>query len=146
MRIPRSALQSMIFVCLSFSCSATTCIGLKKFNVRQVCGQVRTVTGDEIPDAIIQVTRNGDSGAAVRTQSDHAGNFSFSRLDGGEYTIRVDVRGFHTASQEFEIRRPMRKARSCSQPLLVRMQVADGCSSVAKVRGKDVKKINAQTH
>jgi hypothetical protein len=79
-------------------------------------------------------------------QSDHEGNFSFGRLDEGEYAIRVDVRGFHIASQEFEIRRPMKDVQSCSHPLLVLMQVADGCSSVAKARAKDVKKINAQTH
>jgi len=79
-------------------------------------------------------------------QGDHEGNFSFGRLNEGEYAIRVDVRGFHTASQEFEIRRPMKDVQSCSHLLLVLMQVADGCSSVAKVRAKDVKKINAQTH
>ena len=135
-----------ILICLPLFCSATTCIGLKKFKVRQVCGQVRTVTGDEIPDAIIQVTRNGDSSARARMQSDHEGNFSFGRLDGGEYVIRVDVGGFHTASQEFEIRRPIKHEQSCTHPLLVSMQVANGCSSVAKVRAKDVKKINAQTH
>jgi hypothetical protein len=104
------------------------------------------VTGDEVPDANIQIKKNGDSSAAARIQSDRDGNFSFGRLDEGEYAIQVDVRGFHTASQEFEIRRPMKDVQGCSHPILVSMQVADGCSSIAKVRAKDVKKINAKTH
>lgn len=132
-------------VCQPFLCSATTCIALKKFKIRQVCGQIQTVMGDQVPDAMIQVVKNGDSSASSRMQSDPEGYFRFGRLDEGEYTIRVEVGGFHPASQEFEVRRPMKEMQSCSHPLLVLMQVA-GCSSVAKVRTKDLKKINAQTH
>ena len=136
----------MLVIGLSFSCSATTCIALKKLKVRQVCGQVRTVTGDVIPDATIQVTKKGNPDSAPRAQSDSAGNFSFARLDVGDYVIQVDVRGFHSAAQELEVRRPRKQTESCGQPLLVLMQVAGGCSSIAKIRRREVKKTNAETH
>jgi Carboxypeptidase regulatory-like domain len=121
----RSTLPAMLVICLSFSGSATTCIALKKFKVRQVCGQVQTVLGDVITDATVHVIKKGNPDTTARVESDNSGNFTFGRLDEGEYTIQVDVRGFHSASQEVEIRQPRRQTQECGHPLIARMQVAD---------------------
>ena len=145
MNAARSPLLMMVVICLSFSSSATTCVMLKKFKVRQVCGQVQTVLCDVIPDATVQITKKGNPQTAERAQSDSAGNFRFGRLDEGEYSIQVEVRGFHSVAQEFEIRHPKAQTLDCRHPLVVLMQVAGGCSSVEKVRRKDIKTINAQT-
>ena len=136
----RATALAMLVIWLVCSCSATTCIELKKFKVRQVCGQVQTVVGDVIPDATIQVTKKGNPDSAVRAETDSAGNFSFARIDEGEYSIRVDVRGFHSVSQEFEIERAVKRVQGCSHPLVVLMEVADGCSSISKVGKKSLRK------
>ena len=142
----RSTLLALFVIGLSFSCAATTCIALKEFKVRQVCGQVQTVRGDVVPDATIQVTKKGNSETATRLESDKRGNFAFGQLDEGEYVIQVDVRGFHSVAQDFEIRRPIKRIHSCEHPLIALMQVAGGCSSVAKVRREKLRKTIAQTN
>jgi carboxypeptidase family protein len=129
-------LQAILVVGLSASCSATTCIALKKFKVRQVCGQVVTPAGDVIPDATVQVRKKGES-MALSTHTDTDGNFKFDRIFEGEYEIEVDVPGFRSALQEFEVARP-KKAGRCVRPLVALMHVGGGCSSVAKTARKNI--------
>ena len=114
-------------------------MALKKFKVRRVCGPIQAVQGDVLPDAMVQITMRGRPNTAVRVPSDDARNFKFGWLDQGEYQIQVDVRGFHSASQEFEIRHSEKETHQCGHPLGVLMQVADGCSSVAKAGRKYLK-------
>lgn len=144
---PRWFLAAIFIVALSISARATTCIALKKFKVRQVCGRVQTGLGDVIPNAAIQVTKKGRPDTAVRMQTDGGGNFTFRRFDEGEYEIQVETYGFRSVSQEFELRRPMKEGRQCDRPILVTMQLAGGCSSVAKAQTKTIDSVNnAQTH
>jgi carboxypeptidase family protein len=104
---------------LSVSSSATTCIALEKFKVRQVCGQVQAPLGDVIANATLRVITKGRPDNAVRTQTDNVGDFGFSHIDEGEYEIQVEADGFRPVGQEFEMRRPkrwagMQSSSSCS--------------------------------
>jgi hypothetical protein len=133
-------MSAMVVIVLSLSSSATTCIQLKKFRVRQVCGQVQTVVGDVVPNASLRVQKPGTGDVIAQAQTDRKGNFLFDSLSAGSYEIVVDVAGFHIALQDFELTYPMKSVGRCEQPILALMRVADGCSSVAKVRLKEIKR------
>jgi len=119
----------IVFAMSTFPLRATTCIQGKRFKVRQVCGKVRDWQGVEIPDASVQVKRTGQTQAFAEVQTASDGSFSIADVPSGDYEIRIKLRGFWDASQDFQVDRP-RTSATCTQPIRVVMKVAGQCSYV----------------
>jgi len=64
-----------------------------------VTGTVADKTGAVIPDAVITAT-NGATGITTTTKSTGAGDFNFSNLDPGIYTVTTTAKGFEKLSQK----------------------------------------------
>jgi Carboxypeptidase regulatory-like domain len=109
--------------------SATTCIQGKQFKVRQVCGKVRDWQGVEIPNASVQLKRQGQGQAFAEVQTASDGSFAIADVPSGDYEIRVALKGFWNASQDFQVDHP-RKSAACSRPIRVVMKVAGQCGYV----------------
>jgi hypothetical protein len=108
---------------------ATTCIAGKKLKIRQVCGQVRDAGGAEIPNAKVQVTRQGQGGIVAEAQTAADGTFALPGIASGDYEIRITFAGFWDASQDFQLTR-LAKGAGCSHPIRVVMKPAGSCSYV----------------
>ncbi len=119
----------IVFVLLTTSSFATSCVRGKKFKIRQVCGQVRDAYGAEIPDATVQLTRNGQAEIVAEDRTAADGRFALRGLASGDYEIRIKYAGFWDASQDFQLIRPAKGTR-CSHPIRVVMKPAGSCSYV----------------
>jgi hypothetical protein len=119
----------IILVLLTGSSFATSCVWGKKFKIRQVCGQVRDAYGAEIPDATVQLSRQGQEEVVKEAQTAADGTFSLPNIASGNYVIRIKSAIFWDASQDFQLTRPAKGAR-CSHPIRVVMKPAGSCSYV----------------
>jgi Carboxypeptidase regulatory-like domain len=119
----------ILFVLLASSAFATSCVWGKKFKVRRVCGQVKDVYGGEIPNATVQLTRQGRAEIVGEAQTAADGMFALDGIASGDYEIRIKYAGFWDASQDFRVVRPAR-VKTCSQPIRVVMKPAGSCSYV----------------
>jgi hypothetical protein len=119
----------IIFVLLTTSSFATSCVWGKKFKIRQVCGQVKDAYGAEIPDATVQLMRKGQAEIVAEAHTAADGMFALRGLESGDYEIRIKNAGFWDASQDFQLIRPA-KGTVCSHPIRVVMKPAGSCSYV----------------
>jgi hypothetical protein len=108
---------------------ATTCIAGKSFKVRQVCGQVKDFSGAAIPDASVELTKQGESQAIFTEQSDSDGKFHFRHVPDGDYEVRLKYKIFSDVAQPFSVRRS-RDENTCPRPIRVLMKVAGQCGYV----------------
>jgi hypothetical protein len=108
---------------------ATTCVAGRSFKVRQVCGQVKDFSGVAIPDASVELTKDGESQAVFTEQSDSDGKFHFRHVPDGDYELRVKYKIFWDVAQPFSVRRS-RDENTCSRPMRVEMKVAGQCGYV----------------
>jgi hypothetical protein len=122
------ALLAALFA-ITTSSFATTCIWGSKFKTRKVCGVVRDSEGVEIPDASIQIEKPDTQAVIAKTKSHADGSFVLPDVTGGYYVLRVKLKGFWDASQNFRLQHPS-KARGCSHPIRIVMKPAGFCSSV----------------
>jgi len=129
-RIGRQEVASLIvFVFLTSSLFATSCVWGKKFKIRQVCGQVKDAYGAEIPDATVQLKRKGQAEIVAESQTAANGTFVLRGIASGDYEIRIKYAGFWDASQDLQLTRPA-KGTGCSHPIHVVMKPAGSCSYV----------------
>ena len=71
----------------------TTCTGAQEITGRLV-GTVVDASAAAVPDANVSAT-NQDTGIVTKTKTDGQGNFVFSTLPPGLYTIRVEIGRAH---------------------------------------------------
>jgi len=126
---PHYVALAIVFLLLTDSSFATSCVWGKKFKVRQVCGQVKDAYGAEIPNATVQLTRKGQAEIVGQAQTSADGMFELESIASGDYEIRIKYGGFWDASQDFRVVRPTR-GEGCSQPIRVVMKPAGSCSYV----------------
>jgi len=92
MRHPvRIVLSAAFFLCLSLSANA-------QVTTATLVGLVRDNSGAVIPGASVIATNQG-TGVAREGVTDANGEFVFSALPNGPYTIRIELTGFKTISQ-----------------------------------------------
>jgi Carboxypeptidase regulatory-like domain len=108
---------------------ATTSIALPVKPIRRVCGIVRDLTGDPIPNAKVTVLK-GEAEVVV-VQAGEDGKFSCGRLEAGNYNVRVQADGFNTARSSVVIVKPTAK---CVEGLEVRLSVGMGCSGMIRAK------------
>ncbi len=119
----------LIILLTGSSATATTCIAGKSFKVRQVCGQVKDFAGLAIPNATVQLRKNGDTDVRFALQTDNDGKFRFSNVADGDYELRVKFAGFWDAAQPFIVEKS-RENDLCPKPIRVVMKPAGQCSYV----------------
>ncbi len=91
----RSRLPRLIGVALFCLLVLTICASAQEITGRLV-GTVVDASAAAVPDANVSAT-NQDTGIVTKTKTDGQGNFVFSTLPPGLYTIRVEANGFRTA-------------------------------------------------
>src|SRR5713226_9667077 len=80
-------------------------------------GSLTDPQGQVIPDATIRIWRRADS-TRWETKTDAQGQFSFNRLDGGEYRLTADSPGFAVLSRTIAV--PVGRLKIYGSPILHR--------------------------
>lgn len=106
---------------------ATECLALPPLKpIHHVCGIVVDPSGESVPNAKITILKDGNEVAASQTSPD--GRFGFEQLKGGNYSIRVDAKGFMTALSTIVLVAP---DAACKKELGVLLEVGMGCSIIS---------------
>jgi hypothetical protein len=91
-----------VFGCITAICVLAMCAGAAMAQLSgkgAIKGTVTDKTGAVIPDATIIAT-NGGSGISTTTKSTATGDYNFSDLDPGIYTVTITAKGFEKLKQE----------------------------------------------
>jgi len=75
--------------------------GAPSGGLAEIAGAVTDPTGSAIPGASVTLTQS--SGASRNVQADRNGKFELPTLPAGRYELRIESRGFQTASGQIEL-------------------------------------------
>jgi hypothetical protein len=119
----------VILVLLTAASPATECIIGTKFRVRHVCGEVRDAHGARIPNAAVQLRREGKADVVAEAKTASDGTFEVPDIATGDCEIHVKVMGFWDGVGLFHLSARASNTR-CAHPIRVVMKVAGSCSYV----------------
>ncbi len=93
--------RSVLLKCLLLLCSlyGFTSVAAGQVDEGAITGIVQDPTGAVVPNAQVNL-RNTDQGITLDTQSSQSGNYTFSPVRIGHYTVTVSAPGFATVKQE----------------------------------------------
>ncbi len=83
--------KTRVFIALLSAC----CILLAQTSTSAITGTVTDTTGAVIPNAAVTLT-NDATGVSATQQTNQAGVYSFPSLPIGQYSVKVEMKGFKT--------------------------------------------------
>ncbi len=92
----RSCAAFVVLLCLGF---LGTPQAAGQVDQGSITGAVQDATGAAVPNATVTL-RNTDQGISLETHSSGSGNYTFSPVRIGHYTVTVSAPGFSTTTQE----------------------------------------------
>src|SRR6266567_1188602 len=110
--------------------TADICVNEKLKPLRHVCGHVVDLYGRPIANAKLKILRSGAEFETAETRDD--GEFSFGRLDAGNYEIQAGATGFTMDRYPIVVVKP---DASCKQALRIQLRVGTECSHIRIERG-----------
>ena len=109
-------------VCLSLICA----VGARAQNTADVVGTVTDASGGVLPGATVTLT-NTETNISQSTQTSSGGEYVFTLLQVGSYTVKVEAKGFKTYSDDHLS--VIRRSRSCGREDGSRRRDANGGSA-----------------